>query len=134
MVKILALDYGQKRIGVAISDELRIIASSLGFIFNKGEKHSFLEIKNLCQKHDVGKIIVGLPKSLAGGETEQTIKTAVFIAGLKKELAMSVESVDERLTTVMAKKYALAKGRRQRDEDLDSAAACIFLQDYLDKK
>jgi len=133
MSRILALDYGQKRIGVAISDELGIIASSVGFIANKGKKHFIPEIKDLCQKHSVAKMIVGLPKSLSGDHTQQTVVTEKFIKLLKAELEVTIEDVDERLTSVMAKQFATGKGKRHKDEDIDSAAARVMLQDYLDR-
>jgi len=132
MSRILALDYGEKRVGVAMSDELGIIASSNGLIDNKSGDYLISEIKDLCKNHSVAKIIVGLPKGLSGNDTEQTIITKKFIEKLQTELEIPIESVDERLTSVMAKNYITARGQKHRNEDIDSAAARVFLQDYLD--
>ena len=132
MSRILALDYGEKRIGVAMSDELGIIASGLSFIPNQGEEFVNSEIKELCKKHSVAKIVVGLPKGLSGADTAQTKLTQEFINKLQRQSTIIVESIDERLSSVMAKNYTTDQDKKHKDEDIDSAAARVFLQDYLD--
>ena len=133
MSKILSIDYGEKRIGVAISDELKILAGGVSSLENKGINFVISEIKKLCQENRVAKIIIGLPLSLRGKKTDQTKEVEKFVAFFKKKIKMPVELVDERFSSVLAKKYILKRGGRYRKEEIDTLAAKILLQDYLDK-
>jgi len=134
MSKILALDYGDKRIGVATSDPTGTIASSLATIENQGANRTISTIKGLCQEHSVAKIVIGVPRSLNGQETEQTTKTRSFIAKLKSALKISIEEVDERFSSVLAEKQLVDQDRKVNKGEIDAAAAQILLQDYLDKE
>ena len=134
MSKILALDYGDKRIGVATSDPTGTIASSLATVENKGVKKVLTTIKDLCQEHSIARIVVGVPYGLSGRETEQTTKTKKFITKLKGALQITVVEVDERFSSALAEKQLADQGRRVSKGEVDAAAAQILLQDYLDRK
>lgn len=134
MTKILALDYGDKRIGVAASDPTGTIASTLATIENQGADRTISTLKDLCQTHSIAKIVIGVPYGLSGKETEQTTKTKNFIAKLKGALKITVVEVDERFSSALAEKQITSQGEKVRHADIDAAAACILLQDYLDKE
>ena len=133
MSKILAFDYGDKRIGVAVSDPSGTIASVVGAFGNEGIKKTIEFIKGLCKEHSAAKIVVGMPHGLSGKETEQTTKTKKFIKNLSEAVSLEIIEVDERFSSAMAEQQFIEKGQKARSEDVDSASARIFLQDYLDK-
>ncbi len=121
-MSLLSLDLGDKRVGVAISRS-GIIAEPL--VTLNFDKNFFGELKNICQKEEVKKIIVGLPKSLSGEESEQEKKIR-SIAKKIQGLGCQVEFMDESYTTKMAEE--------RRAKDVDQEAAVIILQDYLDRR
>src|SRR5579872_6536262 len=101
--RVLAIDFGSKRIGLAISDELRMLARPIGFLENTNRLQK--EILSLVEKENVGCVIVGLPKTLAGTDSEFTAKVRIFAENLFAKLDVkNIEShfYDERLTSVMA--------------------------------
>ena len=133
-MRILGLDYGEKHIGIAISDALDILASSLLTLENKGKDFVSKEIKRICKEKDISKIVIGLPVSLSGKEEIQAKKVKEFTEFLKKEINIPIVFEDERLTSVMADRFlkeAKIKERKKKEHEL---AAQIILQDYLDKK
>lgn len=134
MERILAVDYGSKIVGIAVSDELNIIARGVTGIQNKGEEFVVSEIKKICQEFNVGKVVVGNPLGLSGRETKQTKAVNKFVKILKSKLNVPIEPLDERLSSALAEKYLLKKGRAKSKEQVDIAAAKILLQDYLNKK
>ncbi|MFH2105276.1 MAG: Holliday junction resolvase RuvX [Parcubacteria group bacterium] len=134
MSKILALDYGDKRIGVATSDPSGTIASPLAVIENQGKAKTISTIKGLCQEHSIVRIVIGVPYSLNNRETEQTTKTKDFIAKLERAVQISVEEVDERFSSVLAEKQLAGQDRKVDKGEIDAAAAQILLQDYLDRE
>lgn len=125
-MRYLGLDYGQKRIGVAVADERGKIAFPHSTIFNKGQNGVLRQLKNLIKKEKIDKIIVGLPFSLRGKETPQTKDIKSFLEFLRKNLIIPIEGENEILTTKLAKK-SVGKER------LDASAAAIILQSHLDK-
>jgi putative Holliday junction resolvase len=133
MSRILSIDYGEKRIGMAVSDESAVLASGLGSIENKGESFVISEIKKICGENKVGKIVVGRPLGLSGQKTNQTEKVEKFANTLERKVKLPIELVDERFTSVLAKKYILEKGRKRSKEKVDTLSAKILLQDYLDR-
>jgi len=124
---ILAIDYGQKEIGLAIGDTKLKIAYPYKIL--KNDKHLFSKIKKIIIEKNIKKIIVGWPIGLRGSITLQTIKTKNFIESLKKEIKIPVEYFDERLTSKMADRL-LKKVKNQKNHDI---AATILLRDYLTK-
>ena len=135
MSKILAIDYGSKRVGVAITDSLKIIATGLSTV-PTNNIYYFLE--DIIQKEKISHIVIGLPKNLDNSNTDSTYEISVFINKLKQLYSnIVVESIDERFTSSMAKKTILSSGvnkKRRRDKALvDQVSATIILQSYLQK-
>lgn len=133
MSKILAIDYGSKRVGVAITDSLKIIASGLATV-STNKIYSFLE--EVIDKEMISHIVIGLPKNLDNSNTDSTYEINVFINKLKQLYTdIIIDSIDERFTSSMAKKAILSSGvnkKRRRDKALvDQVSATIILQSYL---
>ena len=134
MKRILALDYGDKKIGVAISDPMQIIAKPLLVINNLNYKNNLNEIEKLILENDIEKIVVGLPLTLKNTESIQTEKVITFINQLQNDLSLKVIAYDERLTSQIAKQSLIKQGIKtgHNKKDIDKTAAAIFLQNYLD--
>jgi len=131
--KILAIDYGSKRVGVAISDSLKIIATGLSTV-STNNIYSFLE--EILQKEKISHIVIGLPKNLDNTSTDSTYEISVFINKLNQLYPkIVINSIDERFTSLIAKKTILSSGvskKRRRDKALvDQVSATIILQSYL---
>ena len=109
-MKILGIDYGLKRVGLALADTL-FVASP--FLTLKNDKNIFNELKNICEKENIELIVVGLPKTLRGGESEQTKLTNEFANKLKKFTNLSIEMQDERFTTKIFEDYHLKKDKKK---------------------
>ena len=136
MAKVLGIDYGEKRVGVAISDSLQIIASSLTTIETK---QFFLFLIELLQKEDIDRFVVGEPKNLDGTATDSTEMTEKFIEKLSiKYPNIPIKRIDERFTSKIAKQLILDAGTKKskrRDKALvDKVSAAIILQSHLDSK
>ena len=136
MAKVLGIDYGEKRVGVAISDSLQIIASSLTTIETK---QFFLFLIELLQKEDIDRFVVGEPKNLDGTATDSTEMIEKFIEKLSiKYPNIPIKRIDERFTSKIAKQIILDAGTKKskrRDKALvDKVSAAIILQSHLDSK
>jgi len=123
-MKILGIDYGEKRIGLAISDESLTFARELEIL---SPKAFWMKVGQLIAEEGVGKIVLGWPINMAGQETQKTQEVKGFKEDLEKNFEVEVDVTDERLTSVMAQH--LPGGKR----NIDSLAAQILLQNYLDK-
>ena len=134
MNRILGLDHGDRRIGIAISDPLKIIAKPLKTIDLLKTKNIFYDINEIIDEYFVCKIIVGLPKTLKNEFSEQTIKVMKFVDLLKENIEIEVDVYDERLTSKIAKKSLILQGIKtgHNKSDIDMTAAAVFLQNYLD--
>jgi putative pre-16S rRNA nuclease len=133
-MRVLGVDFGHKRIGLALSDETGTIASPLQYIDGGGMAAAGCEIAKICEERKVGKIVVGLPLRMDGTRSEQTEHTLAFIVELQGATTIPVMKWDERLTSVQANR-ALLEGnvrRSDRKEKIDKLAAQIMLQSYLD--
>ena len=133
-MRVLGVDYGQKRIGLALSDESGTIAQPLDYIDGGAIATVSRELAQLCVDRKVGKIVVGVPLRLDGKPSEQTERTLAFIAELRRATTIPVAPWDERLTSVQAER-ALLEGNVRRSErklKIDKLAAQIMLQSYLD--
>ena len=139
MGRVLAVDFGAKRIGVAVSDESRWLATPLRTI--EGEKALLASLETLLEEHDVDTIVVGLPLNMDGSEGPKARETRAFCERLRERLAavrpereIPVELWDERLTTVEAERALRAGGltRARRRARVDALAARILLQSFLD--
>ncbi|GBC87653.1 Putative pre-16S rRNA nuclease [bacterium HR12] len=131
--RVLGLDLGEARIGVAISDDERRLAVPLGTV-RTGAPRDLAAIAELVREHDVALVVVGHPLSLSGERGEAARKAEAFAEALREVLPVPVALHDERLTTVEAERAlgeAGARGRRRR-RAVDRSAAAVMLQAYLD--
>ena len=136
MPRILAIDYGQKRTGIAVTDELQIIASGLTTIPSE-TAISFLKI--YFEKEKVAKVLIGEPKQMNGQPSESTPFIEKFVVQFQKNFPdMKIERADERFTSKMAFQTMIDSGlnkkQRQNKALVDEIAATIMLQDYLTRK
>jgi len=127
-MRILGVDHGRKRIGLAISDETGVVATPVGYVT------SVAELLRVATERGAGRIVVGLPKRLDGTASEQTEHTQKFLETLRVTTKLPVESWDERLTSRQAERVLIEGNVRRRDrrEKIDQLAAQILLQSYLD--
>jgi len=135
MPRILCIDYGAKRTGLAVTDPLKIIASALTTVETK-ELIDYL--KKYFQQEQVELILIGEPKNWDDSDTHATPLVKAFIARLLKEFpAIPVKTVDERYTSKMASQAMVQMGMKKKDRqvkgNIDQVAATIMLQEYLEK-
>jgi putative holliday junction resolvase len=133
-VRILALDHGTKRVGVAVSDELKLIAQPLEYLLAEPFDALLARLKELIREKEVELILVGLPRNMDGSYGPAALKVREFVGALKEAVAVPIQLWDERLTSAQAQRYLIEGGvrRRQRKEKVDKTAAAILLQSYLD--
>lgn len=137
MGRIMALDVGDVRIGVAVSDLMGIIANPLETYTRKGDMLKDAQyIADLAKNREVDLFVSGLPLGLNGQENEQTRKTREFIAVLNDVCDIPVKYLDERFTTLSAERVLIQGNVRREDRKkvIDKVAATIILQNYLDSK
>jgi putative Holliday junction resolvase len=130
--RILALDVGDARIGVAISDPLNIIATPLTIINRKDIDADNRLIADIAKKNDVERIIVGLPFSMDGSLGAQAEKVRSFVDSLSHQTSVPIEYRDERLTTLIAKRLVQEARKTSRETRYDAAAAALILLAYLE--
>ncbi|MCG2611031.1 Holliday junction resolvase RuvX [Flavobacterium sp. SM15] len=136
MSRILAIDYGLKRTGIAVTDEMQIIASGLTTI---PSETAIAFLTDYFQKEKVGKVLIGEPKQMNGEPSESTPIIEAFVVKFKQAFPeMKLERVDERFTSKMAFQTmidsGLKKKQRQNKALIDEISATIMLQDYLSRK
>ena len=133
-MRILALDHGTKRVGVAISDELKMIAQPLEFIPAEPFDAFLMRLNEVLSEKEVELIVVGLPRSMSGACGPAALKVQDFVEALKSEVGIPIRTWDERLTSVQANRSLREAGMRgqQRRQTVDKVAAAILLQSYLD--
>ncbi len=133
-MRILALDVGDRRIGVAISDPSQVLARSLKVIQRGSRQEDFAAVARLVEEHEVERVVVGYPRSLDGTAGEQADKVERYAVGLAESLAVPVLLWDERFSTVSAERLLREVGLRgqKKQERVDAVAAAVILQDYLD--
>ena len=133
-MRILALDHGTRRIGVAVSDPLKVIAQPLEYVPAVPLERCFARLKELVAQQEVELIVVGVPRNLNGTYGPAALKVQEFIGQLKAVVAVPIKTWDERLTSAQANRV-LIQGqvrREKRKEKVDAMAAAILLQGYLD--
>ena len=135
MGRVLGIDYGDSRIGLAMSDPLKIIASPFNTIRNEGNEKCLQVFQSLIKEKDVEAIVVGLPIGLKGQETVQTKKVREF-ADLLYALKLPIHLEDERLSSVSAEKSMIQQNIKTGHNKglIDQRAAAIILQQFLDKR
>lgn len=131
--RVLALDYGRKRVGVAVSDELRLTAQPLSILKRINRASDVRRVREICRAHGVSRIVVGHPLHMTGEAGEMAEEAARFGARLQKELGIDVELLDERLTSWEAGQIA-GRARRDAGESVDDLAAAVLLREYLDRE
>ena len=135
-MRVLALDHGTKRIGVAVSDELGIIAQPLEFIPAEPLAAFYLRLNAILAAKKVAEIVVGMPFNMDGSSGPAAEKVERFVAELKTKVTQPIHTCDERLTTYEAENLLISAGarRKQRKQLIDKMAAAVMLQSYLDAK
>jgi putative holliday junction resolvase len=133
-MRILALDHGTVRIGVAVSDELKMLAHPLEFIPADPFADFLVRLKEIIREKEVEMILVGMPRNMDGSYGPAALKVQVFVAALKDATPIPVRAWDERLTSVQANKILRENKVRgdKRKEQVDKMAAAILLQSFLD--
>ena len=123
-MKVLALDYGAARTGVAVSDATGTIARPLGVVVRAGSEAGLVELVALVREHEPERVVVGMPLTLRGERGEQALETETFVVALREAVPVPVETYDERFTTALA-----SRGGGAADED--ARAAAHLLESYL---
>jgi len=135
-MRILALDMGEKRIGVAVSDALGITANPRESIIYKSDQDTIDSIINIVKEEQIGEIVVGLPLNINGSQSNFTKKVLGFAEELKKKTDVPVKTWDERLTSMQGERILLEAdlSRKKRKQVIDKLAAQLILQNYLNFK
>lgn len=133
-MRILALDHGTVRIGAAISDELGMLAHPLEFLPAEPMAAFLDQLKSLIREREVALIIVGMPRNMDGSYGPAAQKVEAFVHLLRETITVPVWTWDERLTTLQAHRMLAESGKREKDRrgKVDSSAAAVLLQSYLD--
>jgi putative Holliday junction resolvase len=133
-MRILAIDHGTKRMGIAVSDELKMIAQPLEFIPAEPFAGFLARLTELLRDKEVELVLVGMPRNMDGSYGPAALRTQDFVAALKGAITVPLKTWDERLTSVQANRFLIQGGmrRKQRKEKVDQTAAAILLQSYLD--
>lgn len=139
-MRVLGIDYGERRIGVALSDPTGTIASPLPTLKKRrGKRPPYREFERIAEEKDVKAVVVGLPLSSDGHETDWTRKVRKVGDKIGRRLAVPVHYVDERMTSARAertvrRRMGLPKEERERKERVDAGAAVLILQSWLDRQ
>jgi putative Holliday junction resolvase len=133
-MRILALDHGTKRIGIAVSDELKVIAQPLEYVAAEPFARFLVRLKELLLEKEIELILVGMPRNMNGSYGPAALKVEEFLAALRTAITVPIKVWDERLTSVQANRFLIEGNvrREQRKEKVDKMAAAILLQSYLD--
>jgi putative holliday junction resolvase len=131
--RLLALDVGEKRVGVAICDETQTLARPLLTLNRASKKEDFARLAKLCRENAIEKVIVGLPRTLRNEEGPQAQRVRRYADELQAALNLPIDFWDERFSTVEAYDLLATTGRQLSSKsEIDAIAASVILQDYLD--
>lgn len=133
-MRILAVDLGSARTGIAVSDANQVLASPLCVVAEKNKDVLMQKIHEICKKEKIGKIIVGLPRNMDGSEGESAQNCRSFASDLSDVTNLPVSMVDERCTTITAHNFlneTNVRGKKRKNV-VDAVAASVILQNYLD--
>lgn len=135
MERILGIDVGDKRIGIAVTDPLQITAQGVMTLKRKTRDDDLEAFRELIAKYEIKKVVAGLPLNMDGSESAQTRKTVNFCQFLKKRLDIEIIYIDERLTSAWSEKVLIEGNvsRENRKDYIDMLAAQIILQSYMDR-
>jgi putative Holliday junction resolvase len=133
-MRVLAIDHGTKRIGIALSDELKMIAQPLEFIPAEPFAAFVERLKTILREKEVEQIVVGMPRNMDGSYGPAAQKVREFVTALKEAVTVPMQLWDERLTSAQANRLLIQSDvrRDKRKEKVDKMAAAILLQSYLD--
>src|SRR5580658_811325 len=133
-MRILALDSGTKRVGVAVSDETKTIAQPLEWIPAEPFAGFIARLKQLLIEKEIDLVLIGLPRNMNGSYGPAAQKAEVFAAALRNAITVPIQMRDERLTTLQANKMMIQRKvrRDKRKDKVDQMAAALLLQSYLD--
>lgn len=136
ILRIMGLDIGEKRIGVAVSDEYGLIAQGLPTVNRTGTQEDIRQLADIAQKWSVEKIVAGMPRNMNGSYGPQSDLVFDFISRLQQETEIEVICQDERLTTAAARRTLLEGdvSRQKRKKAVDKIAAVLILQSFLDRQ
>jgi putative Holliday junction resolvase len=135
-MRILGIDYGRKRIGLAVSDPLYITAQALPTLHRGDAENDMAALEVLIREREVDEVVVGLPKNMDGSLGASAREALAFADELRARFQLAVHMVDERLSTSRAHKAMKSAGlsRKKRTESADKVAAQLILQSYLDQR
>ena len=135
MSRLLGIDYGTVRIGLALSDPTGTLASPLPFLENQSPKQVIAAITALIETHQITGLVIGMPRNMDGTYGPSAQKVKDFIAEMKKDISLPIQPIDERLTTAQASKQLSGIGLNQKQlrKKVDSSSASLILQQYLDR-
>jgi putative Holliday junction resolvase len=134
MSRILAIDFGERRIGLAVSDPLGITAQGLPTIDTRKSRDVFAEILSIIKIKQVARIVVGMPMNMDGSMGAKGKEVSKFIRELTRRTGMDVETWDERLTTVQSLRSMREMGVKQKKKGIaDRISATLILESYLDR-
>jgi putative Holliday junction resolvase len=134
------MDYGERRIGLATSDETASLAFPAGFLERKGNRHDLDALRRIVSERRIERVVIGLPLHLDGREGEAAGAARAFAGRIERELGLPVETVDERFSTVEAERALREqgiqgrRGRRRRREAVDATAATLLLRSWLERR
>ena len=133
-MRILAVDHGTKRMGIAISDEMKMIAQPVGFVAAEPFTDFAVWLKEIIAQKQIELILVGMPRNMDGTYGPAAIKVQEFVTALEQVVVVPIKTWDERLTSAQANRFLVEAGVRRRDRKgkVDHTAAAILLQSYLD--
>jgi putative Holliday junction resolvase len=133
-MRIMAVDYGLRRVGIAVSDPQGTISQPLSTLKVMSRRQVIERLSSLIKDLEIGHVIVGYPCALDGAPTEMTKKIKQFVGQLKKKVDVGIELWDERLTSKYAQTTCKEMGIRRQKSRIDQVAACIMLDEYLSTK
>jgi putative Holliday junction resolvase len=132
--RVLALDVGERRIGVAVSDPSGTLATPHNVIQRRSKAQDFATIAQLVDEMEIERVVVGLPLSLSGDMGPQARRVTRYARALAQSLDVPIDLYDERYSTVTATERLAASERKRGQVPIDAAAAAVILQDYLESK
>ena len=136
MSRLLGIDYGTVRIGLALSDPTGTLASPLPFLPNQSPQQVTQALSELIQTHQITALIIGLPRNMDGTYGPSAQKVRDFISQIQKDILLPITPIDERLTTAQATKELSGFGLSHKElrKKVDSSSACLILQQFLDRQ
>lgn len=134
-MRVLGIDYGTVRIGLALSDPTGLLAQGLSVLKRKSDVEAVADIADIVKANDVELIVVGLPRHMNGDKGDRALQCERFAESLHEKVGLPVEMYDERLTSVAAERMLVDAdvNRKKRKQVVDAVAATILLQGFLDR-